>query len=173
MNLRCIVDTENTTTVQFKYTSSDILHIGLFYWASRPLHTFSRTWAILLIGSALCFSFTENWSFVVTSLALAAVLWWMNWIHAFRRWLAFKLNPDLFDEPFEVTLNGAGVYAKAGARESRLQWTAYKRVLESDRMFLLFYGKKVCQSIPKRAFADEEEIGVVRELLKQNIKETS
>lgn len=88
---------------------------------------------------------------------------------ALQTWIAFKRDPKLYTDEYEITIDNSGVYAKNSTTEARRLWSAYNMAFESDQVFLLVYGKRAYSAIPKRAFSDENQINIFRELLKEKI----
>jgi hypothetical protein len=52
----------------------------------------------------------------------------------------------------------------------RLQWIAFKKVVENRWLLLLYLQTGVAYPVVKRFFADKSDLLAVRELLRQNIK---
>jgi hypothetical protein len=54
-----------------------------------------------------------------------------------------------------------------------LQWRVLVNAIETKSAFLLFRAKNVAHALPKRCFADAQEINKFRELLKDKFPRAS
>ena len=106
------------------------------------------------------------WAILVFLLAPSA---WFDLLYPLRLWITVRQNPMLLTGEYELTFDDQGCYAKTNEYEARRSWSAYTTALESDKMFVLVYGKNRFATVPKRAFSNTEEISQVRELLKSKI----
>ena len=72
-------------------------------------------------------------------------------------------------QTMEVTEGGVVVSDAVSRTENR--WDAYSHVRETPNLFLLYTSDLVIQSVPKRAFASEQDLRSFRELVRQTIAE--
>jgi hypothetical protein len=174
------MDSSESITIRFAFTLADAVESFRLYDATTPRHTITRIIALLsmvfaglatyacvqlirLYGS----TYGTEWCAIVL-FALALILWF-DLILSLRAWFVFRMNSRIYTDESEVTFDEYGVHAKTSTYDMKRLWTAYSRVLESDRLFLLIYGKGVYATIPKRAFSDERQLLVFRELLNRRI----
>ena len=75
--------------------------------------------------------------------------------------------------PFEVTFDEKGMVSQSSVGRVELAWDAFQKLIESPRCFLLIYSKYGYVTLPKRAFADEEEINRFRALTGEHIPSQS
>ncbi len=83
---------------------------------------------------------------------LLALEFWLDPIRPLLARLAFGMNAKIYSDPSEVMFDDEGVHAKSSTYELKRIWTAYSKLLESKKLFLLVYGKRLYATIPKRAF---------------------
>jgi hypothetical protein len=81
----------------------------------------------------------------------------------------FRANPSL-QGPTLWSFSEDGIVTVGPAGRTQLQWTNYFLARETGTLFLLFPQQHLANVIPKRAFANDQEIAAFRELLaKQNL----
>lgn len=80
----------------------------------------------------------------------------------------FKRNPK-FSERYRLAFSEDGIDFKTPSLDSRIAWTHYTRVLESDALVLLMYGTRMYSVIPKRAFSDDKQRDRFLELARRHV----
>jgi hypothetical protein len=98
-----------------------------------------------------------------TSLLLMAMIFATNYI---LPGIWFRQEPMLRDE-YQLAFSEDGILFRTVQIDSQLQWSLYTRIVESDRFFLLYFGKRSFTIIPKRAFPSVEQADRFREMLKR------
>lgn len=96
---------------------------------------------------------------------LIAVLLFANFILP-RMW--YRQEPKFRDEIL-LTFSEDAIWFTVKQGESRLEWQFYKKILENDKTYLLYYGNRLFSVIPKRAFHNDEEEEFFRDLLRRKI----
>jgi len=89
-----------------------------------------------------------------------------------RRWASknkWQREPFYHSE-HEVAFGDEGVYFRMGQTESNLDWKYYQDWMESPEGFLLVYGNDSFNLLPKRAFANEDQINEFRALAEKKLK---
>lgn len=116
---------------------------------------------LLLQGSHLAWS---------VAFLLVSVIEWFDLFPAWaaRGWLEYKWNPKFKDE-YTLTVTPEHLRFKTSTIETTVKWDHYTKVVETDRIFVLVYGKQMYSVIPKRALPGEEEVRTLRNLLNQCI----
>jgi YcxB-like protein len=93
---------------------------------------------------------------------------WLDLFYKIRLTRAFKTQSSL-NEKFAFTFDEEGTYYKRALSSSQQKWAFYHSMLEGQNVFLLFINKKTYYVIPKRCFANEDEIASFRNLAKSKI----
>lgn len=143
----------------------------------------ARSWSIrvLFIATAIFAigSITLNWLKGDTSAALITFLPIVVIVGLF---LFFYYSPftrtRMRNEPrffIEQTwrFSESGTVHQTENGETRNAWSAYVQAGETARFFFLFFNQNLVAPIPKRAFANVDELNRFRNLLQQKIKTKS
>jgi hypothetical protein len=174
------MDATEGITIRFEYTAADAVDAFRLYEATTPSRAIGKTIAILLLVFAALavyayvqfvhtYGATYGLEWVAIGCVALALILWFDPIRPLRARLAFRMNSRVYTDPSEVTFDEAGVHARTRTYDVKRSWAAYSTVLESDRLFLLVYGKGVYATIPKRAFSSEPQIQAFREMLQRRI----
>jgi hypothetical protein len=174
------MDTVETITIHFKYTPADVVDAFRLYDASTSMRTIRRIVAVLSLIYAVLSAYGyvqlvrlygQGYSMEWFALALgvAALILWFEPLPLLQARLLFRSKSKIYAGEWAVTFDAEGVHSKTGTSDRKRLWTAYSRVLESERLFLLVYGKGLYGTIPKRAFLDESQVRTFREMLRLKI----
>jgi hypothetical protein len=99
------------------------------------------------------------------SLLLMLMIFAVNYIVP-RMW--FRQEPKIRDE-YRLRFAEDGIVFQTAQIDSQIRWELYNRIVESDRFFLLYFGKRSFTIIPKRAFAGVEQEARFREMLRRHV----
>lgn len=144
--------------------------------AQRLLYRQSVTAKVDKVVAVLLFGF-GIWCVMTAGLQWWTVIWFplalAEWFHLLspaklRARLWFRSNPK-FQEEYHLTFTPESIHFRTGSVDSTLRWTHYERVLESENLFLLTYGKGLYTLIPKRSFASDAAISAFRTLAHEQI----
>lgn len=80
----------------------------------------------------------------------------------------FRSDPKFADE-YLLQFSDDGIHFKTTQVDALLQWSLYNKVLESERFYILVYGKNMISVIPKRAFAGADQEAAFAEMLRRNL----
>ena len=157
-------------TLEFENRLEDHLHADRLYSSHGVLAKVDKIVAVLLAltGAALVvMAGTRWWAYVPFPLAVAE---WFDLfsIRPLQIRVAFKSNPK-FRERYSLRFSEEGIHFKTATIDSTLKWDHYHACLESDRVFLLVYGKRMYTVLPKRAFQGPPQIDDFRELVKNKV----
>ena len=166
--------------MRFNYTPADIIDAIRLYESVTPMHYITKGAAILsLITAVMCAygyfqlnryygsSYGTGWFALI--FVLLALEFWLDPIRPLLARLVFGMNAKIYSDQSEVMFDDEGVHAKSSTYELKRIWTAYSKLLESKKLFLLVYGKRLYATIPKKAFTDEKQIELFREMVKSKI----
>jgi hypothetical protein len=71
--------------------------------------------------------------------------------------------------PFDVVFDENGMFSESKNGKTELAWHAFEQLMESPRVILLVYSKYGYVTVPKRAFASQEQLAEFRELATSKI----
>lgn len=71
--------------------------------------------------------------------------------------------------PSDVTFDENGMVAVSADARSEIKWSAFQRVIESDKVFLLVYSKYGYVTIPTRVFDSSAQVDEFRTLIESKI----
>ena len=156
--------------LEFDPQLADHLHADRLEYAHSALAKVDKVVAGLLVlaGVGLVAAAGPRWWCFLPF--PAAALEWFNLlsIRPLQIRVHFSSNPK-FREHYRLRFGEDNIHFRTATIDSRLAWSHYTRVLESDRVFLLVYGKRMYTVIPKRAFPNDAEIGRFRDLVRRRI----
>ena len=157
-------------TITYRPTLADLVHAARA-WEGRHWSMARYVVAIALIGcgSLLILGAGQWWGLVFV---LFGVLEWFNFLPAavLRAVLEFRANPK-YREEYRLTLTPETLGFRTDTIDSTVKWTHYSRVVETDKAFILVYGKGMYTVIPKRALANDAQCHELRSLLSSVIVE--
>jgi len=161
---------DNRITVRFVNTLSDHIHAMRLYESRGVFAKIDKVVAVLLAGVGVWLVCLAGvWWWTIMWFVLAPLEWFdLLSIRPLQVRLAFRINPK-YREPYCIEFDDLGIHFTTPTIDSHIEWSFYSRVLESDRVFILIYGKPVFGVIPKSAFASVEEIDRFREMLGRHI----
>jgi hypothetical protein len=102
----------------------------------------------------------------LAGVASVAALFALAWFWQPRR--AARGSPYLGVEMAGVA-SGDGLAMDSPLGKQQAAWASYATALESADLFLLYLAKNSYAPLPKRAFANREDLGRFRELIRANI----
>jgi hypothetical protein len=157
-------------TLEFENRLEDHLHADRLHYSRGILARIDKIVAVLLalVGVALVLRAGSRWwSYVPFPLAVAE---WFDLfsIRPLQIRVAFKANPK-FRERYALRFGEEGIHFKTATIDSTLKWDHYHALLESDRVFVLVYGKRMYTVVPKSAFPDPSRVDEFRELVKRKL----
>ncbi|MGB6428964.1 MAG: YcxB family protein [Candidatus Acidiferrales bacterium] len=82
-------------------------------------------------------------------------------------------NSASLKNTIQYSFSGDSVTQKSAAGRSEVLWTAYPKARETRDWFLLYTQKRLAHPLPKRAFANENEITEFRDLVRRRVKNAS
>ncbi len=71
--------------------------------------------------------------------------------------------------PFSLEVSDYGMVLAEPLARYELRWYLFERVIETKNLFLLYVGEQSFHIIPKRAFADAEQLGLFGALLHNHV----
>ena len=84
--------------------------------------------------------------------------------------IRYRKEPKYKDE-YLLEFDDEGIHFKTKSLESKLEWSLYNKVIETDKIYILVYGKYNFSIIPKRALLTETDKIDFKILLDKYIKE--
>lgn len=94
------------------------------------------------------------------------------------RFVAFYVMPSIrfdkepkFKDEYILSFNDDGLNFHTEHLDSKLDWNYYYKAWETDKFYLLFYGKSLFTIVPQRAFDDDEHERSFRSIISKNLRE--
>jgi hypothetical protein len=158
--------------IAIEYTPSldEHLHADRVDYRRGLLSKVDRILAILLVafGAALLVMIGPRW-WCFLPFPVAVIEWFdLLSLRPIQIRVHFARNPRL-KERYRLVFGDQDIHFTTPTVDSRLAWTHYHDVLESDRVFMLVFGKRLYTVIPKRAFKEAAELSRFRDLAKRKI----
>lgn len=162
-------------TARFIYTPEDYLEVQTFYrervasWSQRYNPKFVFVGGLLMAGLGIAMFFAHSDKFLAVACAVFGfyIALWNGLLPAHRSRRAFRRETE-FKNEYVATIDENEVQFSSSNRQSRFQWTAFSRWVETPNLFLFFYGPKHFIYIPKRLFSAAEQ-ETVRQMLAEKI----
>jgi len=155
-------------TIRFENKLSDHIHAIRLYESRQAVAKINKIVAVLLAGFGIwaVWAAGARW-WTVIWFVVAPVEWFdLLSIRPLQILVMFRANPK-YREEYCLEFDDSGIHFTTPTIDSHIEWSHYNRVVESDRVFILIYGKPMYTTIPKSAFANADEIGEFRELLQR------
>ncbi len=75
----------------------------------------------------------------------------------------------MFQEPLEYKINHEGIKVSQKDEEMAVEWNSIRKVIETGKSILVFTSPVSAFIFPKEQYADQ--VDIVREIIKENVKE--
>jgi hypothetical protein len=82
----------------------------------------------------------------------------------------YKNNANLWS-PSHWSFSDELITLRTATGSAELSWVTFTRARETRELFLLYPQKNLAYPVPKRAFANEQEIAAFRELVRRHIQD--
>jgi YcxB-like protein len=104
-------------------------------------------------------------AWAVPWLVLAAVEWFdLLPLSVLIAYIEYKRNPK-YREQYDLGLSPDGLSFRTSTVSSVLKWSLYSSFWETNRAFVLSYGRGIPTVIPKAAFATPADLDAARTIL--------
>jgi hypothetical protein len=137
-----------------------------------------RLGAKVLVGSAFLIliilaAVTRDrglWSNTAPLIVLLVVWSLAMWVWVPLNWRRAYAKDRRLQHEFKASISEDGIQLQSVDFDATLKWAAYLRLLESDRIFLLYQTNRMFNLFPKTAFAPGE-IDEFRQLVRRKLPE--
>jgi hypothetical protein len=160
-----------TDTFVLRYTQQigELVHAARLYQRTTRKHQIYRVVGIVAILGAAWFLLTGSpIGGPVLLLVLGAFLWF-DPVPLLVIYGTFR-NSAAVREAYQTTIDRGGTHFAIGGNRVNRPWDKYIGFLESERVFVLVYGRWAYSVIPKRALAGPEQLSALRELLRAQVR---
>lgn len=162
---------EEIISLRFKYTEEECVSASRFYLLRSTDFLFQLVIISLVMAGVLFIQLFDVESVITFSLIFVCVIWLFLWLFALfvtpRQ--KFRSDPRYRDEYF-LQFSEDGIQFKTSQIDALIQWSLYTKVLESDKFYLLCYGKNMVSVIPKRAFSSAAQEAAFDALLRTKLR---
>jgi hypothetical protein len=160
--------------LRFKYTEDEYVAAIRAYMLGRTRITFVILMAsvMLILGVYFLISGIDiamTVSLLCTSAFLFGLLATSILILPRRR---FQADPKFRDE-YLLGFTDDGILFKTDHIDAKVDWGLYTEAVETDRFYLLVYGKGAMSVIPKRVFHNPEEEALFKNLITRRVAPNS
>jgi hypothetical protein len=160
----------NIVDLQYRYSEEEYV-AAIKYYLDKKYHTrFNIAIALLVTGAGVAFMFLDAGSilgYVFTFLgAILLLVYCRTYFSVPFQW--YRQNP-MWREESQLQFSDEEIVFRTKDVESKLNWSLYREVWETDRFYFLVYGKDLFSLIPKRVFADERQQRLFKQMLDRHI----
>jgi hypothetical protein len=161
---------DETISLSFRYSKSDIVRAMRSHYASRMRPRFDLVMAVVLAaaGAYLWRLPSSHWFGVFCIGASAVFLSLLIATFVIMPRLAFRSEPKLRDD-YSLAFSQHGIRFRTVHIDSELQWNLYSRALVDAYSYILYYGSRSFTVIPKRVFQSVEQQRAFEQLLVQHV----
>ena len=129
--------------------------------------------ALLLISSILQFLLGDIVGGILSLILAIILIPGCNWLNDFSIKTAWNNQSDTLKQPMTIEATGDSLSIEGESFESILQWKIFNKFIETNNLFVIYEEKFLFRIIPKRAFANNEELAGFRTILQENINENN
>lgn len=161
---------ESESAVEVRFTlSKDELRSALRSIFFRSISTrvvFGLSLLLLVLGAIVVlvgetFGGLEIGAYGLFLLLLLTGVSWLRPARAIRK--------EVLLSEIVFRFSSDGIEVKSIYSDAKMKWPYLKRVVETDRFFLLYVARSVAHFLPQRAFASEADRATFRELVGRSI----
>ena len=167
-------DSNQSVQLSFRHTEQEYLSAVRYYvWHSKELlarmiifYVLVSTGMVLLL---LLFGLPFPLWAVIAFVVLAGVALFHGYLVDLPR-RYFRGDPKFRDE-YTLTFTDAGIEFRTAHLNASLAWSLYTDVIETDKFYLMVYGKGIhsLSIVPKRAFTDAGQETAFRQMLRRHL----
>ena len=156
--------------LEFEHILADHLHANRVYRQHSFFGRMDKIVALLLFAYSIMLTVSGGVGWWTVVLPILALLEWYDLlsISPLQVYVAFKCNPN-FKEKYSLEFSDEEIAFKTGSIDSRIKWTHYNKTLESNKVFILIYGRNMYTVIPKSAFGSRDDIEKFRLMIEKTI----
>ncbi|MBP0017276.1 MAG: YcxB family protein [Cyanobacteria bacterium SBLK] len=160
--------------IEFRLTVRDYQEAFKAHWKQQKKYYFYRVVVgLLLITSILTFLLGDLAGSIVYLLLAIIFIPVVNWINNVSLKAAWKNQTDTLKQPMTIEATADSLSIEGESFQSVLQWKLYNKFIETTNLFVIYEEKNLLRIIPKRAFANDEELSEFRKILQENINSNS
>jgi hypothetical protein len=167
-------DSNQSVQLSFRHTEQEYLSAVRYYvWHSKELlarmiifYVLVSTGMVLLL---LLFGLPFPLWAVIAFVVLAGVALFHGYLVDLPR-RYFRGDPKFRDE-YTLTFTDTGIEFRTAHLNASLAWSLYTDVIETDKFYLMVYGKGIhsLSIVPKRAFTDAGQETAFRQMLRRHL----
>ncbi|HWQ16035.1 MAG TPA: YcxB family protein [Roseiflexaceae bacterium] len=158
-------------TLMLRYTQQldELMHAARLYQRSTRKHQIYKGLGALVIFLGAWLTLTAGLGLGPGLLFVLGAFLWLDPVPlvvlaaGYRRSVALR-------EPYETVIDERGTHFTIGSNRVSRPWDRYTGYLESDRVFVLVFGRWAYSVIPKRALAGPEQVERLRGVLREKIR---
>jgi hypothetical protein len=151
------------------YLESQLLHLRPARWASLVLGLFAAFWGCALVYGLYLSARGQFSAFLLApGIIFGAVILGVRYVlMPLQIQRLFAQQKDL-NEPYEVEVTETGLTITNAFGHSQRPWSNFAKWKENQNLVLLYYSDVMYTLLPKRIFADPQQVDFVRAKLREN-----
>ena len=162
---------QETISLRFKYSEEEYVAATRLY-VKRSTDFMFRLLACVVYSIACIFlfvwlEFAAEAVFLLVFVSLLPFVIGYLYLFVLPR-QRFRGDPKFRDE-YLLQFSDDGIQFKTAQIDALVQWSLYSKVIENERFYLLIYGQNMISVIPKRAFANANQVAAFNGLLRRKL----
>ena len=170
-------DSGQSVQLSFRHTEQEYVDaVRYYFWHSKELMLrMIVVYVLVSIGLVLLLQLLGYpwplWLLVAFIIIAGVALFQGYLVDLPRRY--FRGDPKFRDE-YTLTFTDAGIEFRTTSLNASLAWSLYTNAIESDKFYILVYGKGIhtLSILPKRAFTDDRQETTFRQMLRRHVNHT-
>jgi hypothetical protein len=160
-------------SVTFRYSEEEYVKATRIYYSKALKLKFDIFLCIsmIIVGSffSVKYGYSAIWMFAI--FAGIGFLGFLYYAFNILPKTRFRQEPK-FHNDYTLVFSEDGIDFKTDHLDSKVEWSYYKYVWESNEFYQIFYGKGLYTLVPKRIFQSSDEEKLFRHMLESKISPT-
>jgi hypothetical protein len=176
---------DQVITCRFVFTSAEYRKALRCYWRYSPLKWWMLALVLIVLGTTLYPAISSGTLWQDNSNPASSQLMILFWnllpflcffgfisvLLVFQTIRVFRKGP-FFNQEMIYLLRESGVHMKTPSVQTDINWELFPRAVENENGFAVFFkGRRSFNWLPKKGFAQPENIDQCRQLLRQCVKD--
>ena len=151
-------------TLRYRQELGEILHACRVYQRTTRKHQIYRLVGLLTIFFGIWLILSSGAQFLHVLVVVLGMFAYFDPMPILMTYLTFRTS-IAHREEYETTIDDEGTHFRIGGNRTSRPWSMYRRIVESDQVFLFVYGNWLYSGVPKRGIGDPRRIDQFREAI--------
>jgi hypothetical protein len=159
----------NEISIEYKITQQEFMEAYEFHWKAQGNGTMSNS-IISVVGIIIGLYIIQNYSiagYIITLLSLVFLILIISRKYIYQRSYLHSLK---YSKDCKASFTNEAISTENAVGKSEINWSIYNRFVETPTQILIYMSKNSFSIIPKSAFKTEQELGIFKTMLSENIK---